>query len=73
MWEWGAIPLLGDAFDFIWRSNRRNLELIEKHRGGEGELSFGDYAIVAFGLSLALIAILLPFAWAYLVFGIWLA
>ena len=27
----GAIPLLGDAFDFIWKSNRRNLQLLERH------------------------------------------
>ena len=27
----GAIPLVGDAFDFIWRSNSKNLRIIQKH------------------------------------------
>ena len=27
----GAIPLVGDAFDFIWRSNSKNLRIIKKH------------------------------------------
>lgn len=27
----GAIPLVGDAFDFIWRSNSKNLRIIKQH------------------------------------------
>ena len=27
----GAIPLVGDAFDFLFRSNTRNLRIIKKH------------------------------------------
>lgn len=27
----GAIPLVGDAFDFVWRSNSKNLRIIRKH------------------------------------------
>ena len=27
----GAIPLVGDAFDFLFRSNTRNLKIIKKH------------------------------------------
>jgi Domain of unknown function (DUF4112) len=27
----GAVPLVGDAFDFIWRSNSKNLRIIKKH------------------------------------------
>lgn len=27
----GAIPLAGDIFDFLWRSNSRNLRIIVKH------------------------------------------
>jgi hypothetical protein len=26
----GAVPLLGDAFDVIWRSNRRNMRLLQQ-------------------------------------------
>lgn len=28
----GAIPVVGDVFDFFWKSNTRNLRIIEKHR-----------------------------------------
>lgn len=28
----GAVPLVGDAFDFFWKSNMRNLRIIDKHR-----------------------------------------
>jgi len=27
----GAIPIVGDAFDFFWRSNSRNLRILRKH------------------------------------------
>ena len=27
----GAIPFAGDAFDFFWRSNSRNLKIVVKH------------------------------------------
>ena len=27
----GAMPLLGDAFDLVWKSNRRNLYLLRRH------------------------------------------
>jgi hypothetical protein len=30
----GAIPLLGDLFDFGWKANTRNLRLLEHHRSG---------------------------------------
>lgn len=27
----GAVPLVGDLFDFGWKANTRNLELLERH------------------------------------------
>ncbi len=27
----GAVPLVGDAFDFVYRSNTRNLKIVKKH------------------------------------------
>ncbi len=27
----GAVPLVGDAFDFLYRSNSKNLKIIKKH------------------------------------------
>jgi hypothetical protein len=31
----GAVPLLGDAFDVMWRANRRNMALLRSHLDGE--------------------------------------
>lgn len=27
----GAVPLLGDAFDIVWKANLKNVELLERH------------------------------------------
>jgi hypothetical protein len=27
----GTVPVVGDAFDFVWQANTRNLALVEKH------------------------------------------
>ena len=27
----GAVPLVGDAFDFVWKANRKNARLLERH------------------------------------------
>jgi hypothetical protein len=31
----GAVPVLGDAFDVVWRGNRRNIALLQKHLARE--------------------------------------
>jgi hypothetical protein len=31
----GAVPLLGDAFDVMWRANRRNMALLQGHLDAE--------------------------------------
>lgn len=61
----GAIPLLGDLFDFFWRSNRRNLHLIERYRDGDEDPNAWDYIIAIFGMLLALAAMVLPFVWIW--------
>ena len=32
----GIVPVLGDAFDVIWRANRRNVRLLREHFEREG-------------------------------------
>ena len=27
----GAVPLVGDLFDFMWKSNTKNLQILERH------------------------------------------
>lgn len=29
----GILPVLGDLFDFVWKANQRNVELLEAHLG----------------------------------------
>ncbi|MCA9576355.1 MAG: DUF4112 domain-containing protein [Polyangiales bacterium] len=57
----GTVPVLGDLFDVAFRSNRRNLDLIEKHAYGKEEPSTGDYVLVGGGLLIAAAAVATPF------------
>ena len=53
----GAIPFLGDAFDFFWKANKQNMDLIRERGTGKGKGTTGDYIFV-FGIILLLIGIL---------------
>ena len=58
----GSIPVAGDIFDFFFKANRKNLDLIEKYRDDpEAEPSFADYALVAGGALLILVSVAIPF------------
>ena len=57
----GAIPVVGDVFDFAFRSNEKNLALIERHRGDPRQKpSWSDRLVVASVAALALALVLLP-------------
>lgn len=62
----GAIPIVGDAFDFAWKSNDRNLALLLQHEHPGRLASSGDWAfvvsiLVAIGSAVAMVA--LAVAW----------
>ena len=42
----GVIPFVGDAFDFVWRSNKQNMDLIRERGTGLGEGTTGDWIFV---------------------------
>jgi len=45
-WLVGSIPLLGDAFDVVWKSNHKNVELLLQHQTnelGRNRRSTGDW------------------------------
>lgn len=42
----GTIPFIGDAFDFFWKSNQQNLELIKSRGKGLGKGTAGDWIFV---------------------------
>ena len=42
----GAVPVVGDVFDFAWKSNSLNLGLLERHERPGVKPSSGDWAVV---------------------------
>ena len=49
------VPVVGDVFDFAWKSNSLNLALLERHERAGVKPSSGDWAIVL--LAAVLIAV----------------
>lgn len=57
----GVVPGVGDAFDFVFKSNRRNLTLMKQHsRRGRLRANLVDYLIVGAGLLLAVLSVVVP-------------
>jgi hypothetical protein len=42
----GVIPFVGDAFDFFWKSNQQNMNLIRTRGKGLGKGTAGDWLFV---------------------------
>jgi hypothetical protein len=53
----GTIPFIGDAFDFIWKANKQNMDLIRTRATGRDVGTTGDYLFV-FGIIGILILVL---------------
>ena len=51
----GAVPVLGDVFDFVWQANSRNLRLVDQHYHAR----LRPRSPAAVGAFLALIAVVL--------------
>jgi hypothetical protein len=62
----GSLPLVGDVFDFAWKSNEMNLALLERHAGGGTKPSTGDWLFVAVVVLILVAAALVPIA-----IGVW--
>jgi hypothetical protein len=45
----GTIPFIGDAFDFFWKSNQQNMDLIRTRATGKDKGTTSDYLFV-FGI-----------------------
>jgi hypothetical protein len=54
----GSIPFIGDAFDFVWKANKQNMNLIRERATGKNVGTTGDYIFV-FGIILVLILVLI--------------
>ena len=58
----GTIPFVGDAFDFFWKANRKNMDLIRERGTGQNKGTTGDYlfvGLIIFGLIALLIGSIL--------------
>src|SRR5678816_369072 len=53
----GSIPFIGDAFDFFWKSNQQNMDLIRTRATGKDMATTSDYIFI-FGVIGVLVLIL---------------
>jgi hypothetical protein len=63
----GAVPLVGDLFDFAWKANSRDMALLEQHAAREQPASPGDWLFVTASTLVLLAVAAMPFliaAWA---------
>jgi hypothetical protein len=59
----GVVPIVGDIFDFGWKANRRNVDLLKAHLKDPARARRTDW-VFALLMILALAAVLAFFAWA---------
>jgi hypothetical protein len=52
----GALPFIGDLFDFVWKANEKNMVLLEYHATQERRAAAGDWLFVALS-TVAVVAI----------------
>ncbi len=72
----GAVPLLGDIFDFAWKANLRNVALVERHLAAPDRAERADRSfvllvvcgVVVMALGLLALGILLT-RWAFRALG----
>ena len=57
----GIVPVFGDLFDFAWKSNEKNLALLELHAREERDASRGDWAFVILMIALVVVVAVIPF------------
>jgi hypothetical protein len=68
----GAIPFVGDLFDFAWKANTRNLALLERHAEVETRASASDWLFVTVLILIVIALAAIPFviaAWALAAIG----
>lgn len=73
----GAVPLLGDIFDFAWKANLRNVALLERHLAVPESAARADrsfvvlviFGVLALALGLLALGILLT-RWVFRALGV---
>ncbi len=62
----GAVPVAGDLFDVAWKSNRKNFNLLVRHRRSPRGQTWRDWLFFGTLLLIALTLVVVPFAIALL-------
>ena len=73
----GAVPLLGDIFDFAWKANLRNVAILERHLAAPDRAQRADrwfvllviFGVLAMALGLLVLGILLT-RWVFRAVGV---
>lgn len=68
----GAVPLVGDLFDVVWKANVRNLALLERHAEQGYRASMGDWVFVMLLTLAVMVVAAIPFVvagWALAMIG----
>jgi hypothetical protein len=60
-------PIVGDLFDFAWKSNNRNMALLERHVYHGPRATAGDWLFVSMVTALVVVIAAIPFLLAALV------
>lgn len=71
----GSIPFLGDAADFVWKVNTRNLRLLNQYASGNRRSFWSDWAwvLTLFGVLLLLLSSVIALIfWAFKASGTWM-
>lgn len=70
----GMIPLLGDAFDFFFKQNRKNVEVLIRHRDRRRQpRTTSEIALIVGGFVMLLLVVTLASIVALVAVAIWLA
>jgi hypothetical protein len=56
----GTIPILGDAFDIAWKSNRRNYNLLKRHLAQPRRHTWKDWLFLAALLIILILVFAIP-------------
>lgn len=65
----GAIPVVGDAFDFAWKATEWNMALLERHAIADRGPTSADYLFVSLCVLLVVLTALLPLFLLWLFLG----
>jgi hypothetical protein len=56
----GAVPLLGDLFDVVFKANRRNYQLLKTHLSGDRRQTIKDWLFLAVAALLVAAGVVIP-------------